>query len=275
MPSLLKLRYRKSPLASLLGMSSGNGPRRRALSPAGGSTLMTSAPRSPRIRAQYGPEPKSPRSRTRSPARAALPIPTPPIGFARRPHATERRAPSDVQDLSSPASSTVSPLPTPPSQRSSGSAAARSELARIGARPTRPEHGEEEPHRGRDSTTRTNTSGPRSGLRETGPGSLRWGGVRTPVQCHKSIRHPGQRHPNGPREDGRMDQAAANEHLLSRSVWRQLQLPEVPSEGVPVPLAGEHDRPRPRAGSAATPGPLRPFLPRFALAAEEAYKTGH
>ena len=195
-----------------------------------------------------------------------------PAGLTRRSGA--RRVTSRTCRAPRPPQS-VRPLPTPPSQRSSGSAASRSELARIGARPTRPEHGEEEPHRGRDSTTRTNTSGPRSGLRETGPGSLRWGGVRTPVQCHKSIRHPGQRHPNGPREDGRMDQAAANEHLLSRSVWRQLQLPEVPSEGVPVPLAGEHDRPRPRAGSAATPGPLRPFLPRFALAAEEAYKTGH
>ncbi len=31
----------------------------------------------------------------------------------------------------------------------------------------------------------------------------------------------------------RMDQAAANEHLQSRSVWHQIQLPEVPSEGVP------------------------------------------
>ena len=31
----------------------------------------------------------------------------------------------------------------------------------------------------------------------------------------------------------RMDQVAANEHLRGRSVWHQLQLPEVPSEGVP------------------------------------------
>ena len=38
----------------------------------------------------------------------------------------------------------------------------------------------------------------------------------------------------------RIDQAAANEHLLSRSGRHQLQLPEVPSEGVPVPLAGAH-----------------------------------
>src|SRR6266702_23538 len=55
------------PLRSGCGTASGNGPSPRAGSPVGGSTLVTSAPRSPSSLAAYGPATPCARSSTRRP----------------------------------------------------------------------------------------------------------------------------------------------------------------------------------------------------------------
>src|SRR5580704_7900333 len=71
-PRLLAFRYMNRPLLSGCGVSPGKGPRRRVRSPAGGSTLITSAPRSPRSFAAYAAETPSPHSTTEIPFSAPL-----------------------------------------------------------------------------------------------------------------------------------------------------------------------------------------------------------
>ena len=85
MPRLLRLSARNIPLRSGSGVPAGNGPRRRAGSPSGDSTLTTSAPASPISFAAYADATPVPSSSTLSGSAKDLPPPfATPTGILRR-----------------------------------------------------------------------------------------------------------------------------------------------------------------------------------------------